>query len=104
MAGRPSGDRSVRRVCRRRNDWDPGVRSAAAKAKSDVAALVMAHEESKDFAPFEDADYTNAVGPNVHFPIAPKQVDPWAARRYQRNRQPLLQDGRARPTSSRVIA
>ncbi len=58
---------------------DASVRSAAAQAKNDVASLVMAHRESGSFAPFDGADYRDAVGPTVHFPIAPKQVDPWAA-------------------------
>jgi hypothetical protein len=54
------------------------VRSAALHARNAIADTVMAHAESADFAPFNDADYTNAYGPTVHFPVSPKQVDAWA--------------------------
>jgi hypothetical protein len=54
------------------------VREAALHARNTIAATVMAHAESADFAPFNDADYTNAYGPTVHFPVSPKQVDAWA--------------------------
>jgi len=55
-----------------------GLRTAARTADSAIAATVMAHGESKDFAPFGDASYRDAVGPTVHFPLSKKQVDPWA--------------------------
>ena len=54
------------------------VRDAAAAARDAVEDTVMAHRESDDFAPFNDSDYSNAVGPTVHFPVSPKQVDTWA--------------------------
>jgi hypothetical protein len=54
------------------------VRAAALAARNAVADTVLAHRESDDFAPFNDADYSNAYGPTVHFPITPKQVDSWA--------------------------
>jgi hypothetical protein len=54
------------------------VRAAALHARSAIAGTVMAHAESKDFAPFDDADYSNAYGPTIHFPVSPKQVDSWA--------------------------
>jgi hypothetical protein len=54
------------------------VREAALQARNAIADTVMAHAESADFAPFNDADYTNAYGPTVHFPVSPKQVDAWA--------------------------
>lgn len=54
------------------------VREAALHARNAIADTVLAHAESKDFAPFNDADYSNAYGPTVHFPVSPKQVDTWA--------------------------
>jgi hypothetical protein len=54
------------------------VREAAGTAASTVAALVLAHRESGGFEPFDCADYSNAAGPTVHFPVTPKQIDPWA--------------------------
>ncbi len=54
------------------------VRAAALHAERAVADTVMAHRESDDFAPFNDADYSNAYGPTVHFPVNRKQVDTWA--------------------------
>lgn len=54
------------------------VRAAALAARNAVADTVLAHRESDDFAPFNDADYTNAYGPTVHFPVTPKQIDGWA--------------------------
>jgi hypothetical protein len=32
-----------------------------------IASTVLAHRESVDFVPFNDADYSNAYGPTVHF-------------------------------------
>jgi hypothetical protein len=57
---------------------DPSVRTAAANARNAIAHIVLAHRESEDFEPFNDADYTNAYGPTVHFPVTPKQIDAWA--------------------------
>jgi hypothetical protein len=54
------------------------VRSAAAGASSAVAATVLAHQEFDNFRPFDGADYSNAAGPTVHFPVSHKQIDPWA--------------------------
>jgi hypothetical protein len=54
------------------------VRAAALAARNAVADTVLAHRETNDFAPFNDADYSNAFGPTVHFPITPKQIDTWA--------------------------
>jgi hypothetical protein len=56
----------------------PQVRAAALHAENAIAATVLAHRESSDFAPFNDADYSNAYGPTVHFPVARNQVDAWA--------------------------
>ncbi len=55
-----------------------GVRAAALHAADAIADTVLAHRESDDFAPFNDADYSNAYGPTVHFPVNRKQVDTWA--------------------------
>ncbi|GAC1309589.1 MAG: hypothetical protein NVSMB19_23390 [Vulcanimicrobiaceae bacterium] len=55
-----------------------GVRGAAAAARDAVAATVLAHKETDNFAPFGDADYSDAYGPTVHFPVARGQVDTWA--------------------------
>ncbi|HEY0798462.1 MAG TPA: hypothetical protein VGD50_04890, partial [Candidatus Baltobacteraceae bacterium] len=57
---------------------DSTLRHAAADAATAIGATVMAHAESADFAPFNDSDYRDAVGPNVHFPVSHKQIDPWA--------------------------
>jgi hypothetical protein len=54
------------------------VREAALHASNAIAATVLAHRESEDYAPFRDADYTNAYGPTIHFPVVPKQIDTWA--------------------------
>ena len=54
------------------------LRSAAQKAVAAIAATVLAHGESRDFAPFGDESYRDAAGPTVHFPTSPRQVDPWA--------------------------
>ncbi|MBC5811678.1 MAG: hypothetical protein GIW95_12615 [Candidatus Eremiobacteraeota bacterium] len=54
------------------------VRSAAQNAVAGVRALVLAHDESDGFAPFGGSDYSDAVGPTVHFPVTPRQVDAWA--------------------------
>jgi hypothetical protein len=56
---------------------DSGVRDAAKSAAQSVASLVLAHAESRDFQPFDGADYGDAVGPTVHFPVNASQVDPW---------------------------
>jgi hypothetical protein len=58
---------------------DQNVRTAAAHARDAIADTVLAHRESDDFEPFNDADYSNAYGPTVHFPVTPKQIDPWAS-------------------------
>ena len=55
------------------------VRDAAAKARDAIASTVMAHRETDGYAPFGNSDYSDAAGPTVHFPVNPKQVDPWAA-------------------------
>jgi len=57
---------------------DPSVRSTASQAADAIAKTVLAHRESDDFEPFNDADYSNAYGPTVHFPVTPKQIDTWA--------------------------
>ena len=56
---------------------DPDVRHAAREAADAVAATVLAHRESGNFRPFDGADYSDAYGPTVHFPIAHDQIDPW---------------------------
>jgi hypothetical protein len=57
---------------------DPTVRAAAARARDAIADTVLAHRESDDFEPFNDADYSNAWGPTVHFPVTARQIDAWA--------------------------
>jgi hypothetical protein len=54
------------------------LRDAASQAHAAVADLVLAHGESDDFEPFDDADYSNAAGPTVHFPVTKRQIDAWA--------------------------
>jgi hypothetical protein len=57
---------------------EAGVRSAARDAADAVAATVLAHGESDSFAPFHGADYSDAAGPTVHFPVTAAQIDAWA--------------------------
>ncbi len=52
------------------------VREAASGARDAVGATVLAHAEAR--GGFDDADYTDAVGPTVHFATTAKQRDPWA--------------------------
>ena len=54
------------------------VREAARQARTAVANLVLAHRESDDFEPFDGADYSDAAGPTVHFPLTKHQIDAWA--------------------------
>ena len=54
------------------------VRAKASAAERDVDALVLAHRESRGFAPFGGSDYSDAAGPTVHLPTDKKQIDPWA--------------------------
>ena len=54
------------------------VRDAASGARDTVAALVLAHAETRGGAPFGGLDYGDAAGPTVHFAVTAKQRDPWA--------------------------
>ncbi len=54
------------------------LRADAASAATAIATTVLAHRESGDFAPFAGASYADAAGPTVHFPVSPRQIDPWA--------------------------
>jgi hypothetical protein len=54
------------------------LRSAASRASEAVAATVLAHREAAEFEPFGGIDYTDAVGPTVHFPVSARQIDTWA--------------------------
>jgi hypothetical protein len=56
---------------------DPQLRQAAKDASTAVQGIVVAHKESGNFAPFGGSNYTDAVGPTVHFPVRPSQIDPW---------------------------
>jgi hypothetical protein len=57
---------------------DETLRADARDAAGAVRDLVLAHRERSDFAPFGDADYSDATGPTVHLPTARRQIDPWA--------------------------
>lgn len=59
---------------------DPSLRDAAKAASSAVRGLIVAHKESGDFKPFGGSDYSDAIGPTVHFPVRAAQVDPWGPR------------------------
>jgi hypothetical protein len=59
---------------------DAELRRDALNAQGAVKDLVVAHKESRDFAPFDHANYTDATGPTVHFPVNRPQIDPWAPR------------------------
>ncbi|GAC1500174.1 MAG: hypothetical protein NVS1B14_03950 [Vulcanimicrobiaceae bacterium] len=54
------------------------LRDAAREAAKAVAATVLSHRESDNYAPFHGADYSDAIGPNVHFPANAAQFDPWS--------------------------
>ena len=54
------------------------LRDDARAAADATRALVLAHQESRKFGPFDGASYTDAAGPTVHAPLSPKQLDPWA--------------------------
>ncbi len=57
---------------------DSSLRDDAHNAAKAVGNLVLAHGESKSFAPFDGSDYQDAVGPTIHAPINGSQIDPWA--------------------------
>ncbi|HEV3154309.1 MAG TPA: hypothetical protein VGZ02_10935 [Candidatus Baltobacteraceae bacterium] len=57
---------------------DSTLRQDAIDAENAVGSLVAAHSEAQRFEPFGGSRYTDAVGPTVHFPVRPSQVDPWA--------------------------
>jgi hypothetical protein len=54
------------------------LRTDAASASAAVSATVLAHQESTGYEPFGGADYSDAVGPTVHFPVTRSQIDAWA--------------------------
>jgi hypothetical protein len=54
------------------------LRDDARAAADATRSLVMAHKESRSFGPFDDASYSDAVGPTIHAPLTSKQIDPWA--------------------------
>ncbi|MHB8704710.1 MAG: hypothetical protein ACYC8W_11345 [Candidatus Tyrphobacter sp.] len=64
---------------------DASVRADAKTAAGNVRDLVLAHGESRAFAPFGGADYRDAVGPTVHLPTARREIDPWAPRMSETN-------------------
>ncbi len=57
---------------------DQTLRSDARAAMNAVGDLILAHKESRAFGPFDGSNYRDAVGPTIHDPVSPKQVDPWA--------------------------
>lgn len=59
---------------------DDSLRNTAKAAAHSVSSLVLAHKESRDFQPFDGSSYADAAGPTVHFPVTPKQIDPWGPR------------------------
>ena len=59
---------------------DDALRQDAIEAENAVGSLVLAHAETRSFAPFGGSNYTDAVGPTVHFPVTARQIDPWAPR------------------------
>ncbi len=58
---------------------DDRIRNDAKAASDAVRDLVLAHRESRSFAPFGGADYSDAAGPTVHLPTSRAQIDPWAS-------------------------
>ena len=54
------------------------IRSDARTAAGAIGRLVLAHGESKAYKPFDGSSYKDAVGPTIHAPLNPSQIDPWA--------------------------
>ncbi len=81
---------------------DDGLRSAAKTAAQSVGSLVVAHAESRDFQPFDGSDYSDAVGPTVHFPVNASQVDPWGPKVTETHNRFFAQTDAA--AAERVIA
>ena len=54
------------------------IRDDARAASATVKHAVLAHRESRAFAPYGGIDYRDAAGPTVHAPLSHKQLDPWA--------------------------
>ena len=54
------------------------VRDDAQAAADAVRSSVLAHRESRAFAPYGGISYRDAVGPTVHAPVRENQIDPWA--------------------------
>ena len=79
------------------------VRGAARNAASAVAATVLAHRESGGFEPFDGADYSNAAGPTVHFPVSAQTSRPVGAAN-QRDGQRVLRRASAPIALTNVIA
>jgi len=53
------------------------VRDDAIAAADAVRSSVLAHRESREFAPYGGVSYSDAIGPTVHAPIRENQIDPW---------------------------
>jgi hypothetical protein len=53
------------------------VRDAAKNASAAIGGIVLAHGESKDFAPF-GSSYADAAGPTEHLPTVRQSYDSWA--------------------------
>ena len=53
------------------------VRDDATAAADSVRSSVLAHRESREFAPYGGVSYSDAIGPTVHAPIRENQIDPW---------------------------
>jgi hypothetical protein len=60
-------------------DVAAALRADARAAADATRALVLAHKESRGFGPFNGSSYADAVGPTIHAPLSPKQIDPWAS-------------------------
>jgi hypothetical protein len=54
------------------------------------------------FEPFDGADYRDAVGPTVHFPVSAEQTDPWASRITETRNRFFQETGAA--SAERVLA
>jgi len=55
------------------------LRADARAAAEATRGLIVAHKEARDFGPFDGSSYADAVGPTIHAPLSPKQIDPWAS-------------------------
>ncbi len=76
------------------------LRDDARAAADATRALVLAHKESRGFAPFDGASYADAAGPTIHAPLSPEAARSLGTED-QRNAQRLLRRRRSSEVRAR---